>query len=92
MSTDCMSLPNNDPGRGAQPVEGDFDKYSATAWHPEGGSLVSPRGARFELAKIDLGALTSAVGDRFFIDGLHYKRVLTADGRSSEILPALPPP
>lgn len=77
---------------GAQPVEGDFEKFGRQRWHPEDGDLVSPRGAHFALAQIDLRALTSAVGDRFFVNGLDYLRVLTADGRSAEVLPALPPP
>ena len=76
---------------GAQPVEGDFDKHGTHRWHPESGALVSPRGARFDLGRLDLGALTSAAGDRFFLNGLNYLRVLTADGRTSQILPALPP-
>lgn len=75
----------------ARPVEGDFEKYGTRRWHPGNDALVSPRGARFELGQLDLGALTSAVGDRFLLNGLDYLRVLTADGRTSQILPALPP-
>lgn len=42
-------------------------------------------------AQLDLGALSSAVGDGFLLNGLHDLRVLGWGGESSQILPALPP-
>lgn len=82
---------------GVHPVLGDFDEYGTTKWHPENrstkspnGALVTPKGVRIDLASIDMQALMSAVGDRFFLDGLHGVRLFTADGASAEL--AIPPP